>query len=269
MIRSLPGYIAAFVLLLGANLWAQAPTPEQIQVSPPPRQRTEPPSPAASAKELETRGDQLRAEKNYIDALDYYQSALAKMSNTAPLFNKAGITNLMLQRLKEAKKNFERAIKIDHKLADAYNNLGVIYYLDKNYGKAIKQYEKAIRLSPDTASYYSNMGASYFARKDFEKAAIAYQQALQYDPDVLERTSRSGVTAQLPSPQDRARYDYVMAKLYAKMGSTERCLDHLRRAIEEGYKDIENVYKDAEFADLRNDPRFTQLMTDRPTAITQ
>ena len=37
--------------------------------------------------------------------------------------------------------------------------------------------------------------------------------------------------------------------------------------MEEGYKDIDNVYKDKEFTALRKDPRFEQLMASRPTAI--
>ena len=72
----------------------------------------------------------------------------------------------------------------------------------------------------------------------------------------------------MSSPEDRAHYDYVVAKLYAKLGQTDRSLQYLRRAMEEGFKNIEDVYKDAEFAQLRKDPRFTQLMAARPPAIT-
>ena len=45
-----------------------------------------------------------------------------------------------------------------------------------------------------------------------------------------------------------------MAKLYAKMGSTDHSLEHLRRALEEGYKHIDDVYKDEEFADIAQGP---------------
>jgi hypothetical protein len=37
--------------------------------------------------------------------------------------------------------------------------------------------------------------------------------------------------------------------------------------MEEGYKDIRNVYKDEEFSSLRKDPRFAELMAARTVAI--
>ena len=61
----------------------------------------------------------------------------------------------------------------------------------------------------------------------------------------------------------------LLAKLYAKMGSADHCLEHLRRALEEGYKHISDVYTDEEFAGLRKDPRFLQLMTKRPASIAE
>ena len=260
--------ITSLLLVTCLPLVAQVPS-DQVQVEPPPQRRGAAPDAGASVAELEARGDQLRAEKDYLDALDYCVSAIKKSPNTSQLYNKLGITKLMLQRLNDASKDFQKAIRYDRNFADAHNNLGVIYYETKKYGKAIKEYERAIKIRPDAASYFSNLGAAYFSKGEIEKAVVAYNQALQIDPDILEHTSRAGVTAQLPSPEDRAHYDYVMAKLYAKMGIADRSLQHLRRAMEEGYNKIEDVYKDPEFATLRQDPRFDQLMKGRPEAITR
>jgi len=131
----------------------------------------------------------------------------------------------------------------------------------------VKEYDRAIKLSPDSASFYNNLGGAFFAQKKYEDATVAYQKALTLDPDVLERSSQTGVAAQMSSPDDRAKFSYVVAKLFAKQGNTDRSLEYLRRAMEEGYKGIDQVYKDDEFAGLRKDPRFTQLMASRPTAI--
>jgi tetratricopeptide (TPR) repeat protein len=260
---------ACLILLVvsSAAALAQVSHPEQVQIAPPLVRAIEPPAPDATSADLEHQADQLRGDKLYLDALDYYQAALSKKNNDARLLNKIGITDLMIQRYKEGRKYFERAIRADHEFADAYNNLGVIFYEAKKYGAAIKQYQSAIAKDNDSASFYSNLGAAYFSKRDFERAVAAYQHALEIDPDVFVRSSRSGVQAQLPSPEDRARYNYTVAKLYAKMGLSDQSLEYLRKAIEEGYKNLKNVYTDAEFAQLRKNPRFTELMASKTAAI--
>jgi tetratricopeptide (TPR) repeat protein len=258
---------AACLLSVTTVSWAQASHSEQIQVIPPQLRTIEPPSPSATAADLEKRADELRAEKLYLDALDYYRAALAKTQDSAALLNKIGITELMMQRYSEAKKSFEHSIKADRKFPDAYNNLGVVFYEQRKYGPAIKRYHQAIAIDGSSASYYSNLGAALFSKRDFDKAVVAYQQAMQIDPDVFERSSRAGVQAQLPSPEDRARYDFTVAKLYAKMGLSDRSLEYLRKAKEDGYKDFNDVYKDVEFARVRKDPRFAQLVAAKVPAL--
>jgi len=260
---SLPLAIACIVTCLGLGTATAQLEPAPALVRP-----VEPPPKDWSAQQLEQRADSLRAQKAYLDAIDYYKAA-AKRSrgSNAILFNKIGITELQMQRYHEADKDFHRAIKADKKYPDAYNNLGVIYYLHKKYGKAVKQYRKAIKLNDQSASYHSNLGAAYFSQKKFDVATTEYALALQLDPDIFERTSMTGVAAQMSSPEDRAHYNYMVAKMYARLGITDRSLLYLRKAMEEGYKGIDNVYKDSEFAGLRKDPRFLELMKTRPPAI--
>jgi tetratricopeptide (TPR) repeat protein len=254
------------IILMG-NARGQVAHSEQVQVAPPLMQAVEPPTADATGDALEQQADGLRAEKLFLDALDYYRAALGKKPGSAQLLNKIGITELMLMRYKEARKSFEKSIHADGNYADAYNNLGVVLYENKKYGAAIKEYRKAIEKDDNSASFFSNLGAAYFSKRDFDPAVDAYSHALQLDPDVFSRTSRNGVQAQLPSPEDRARYDYTVAKLYAKMGLSDQSLEYLRRAIESGYKDLKNVYKDAEFSELRKDPRFTELMAAKTPVI--
>lgn len=262
----LPVVLTIFcVCAFSAPVSAQAA--EQVQVKPPLLRLIDPPAADAKVADLEQTADSLRAEKLYLDALDYYHAALTKEPHSAGLLNKVGITELMMQRYREAKKSFELSIKTDRNFANAYNNLGVVYYEEKKYAAAAKQYRRAIGLDEKSASFYSNLGAALFSKKSFVPAVQAYQHAVELDPDVFERTSRAGVQAQLPSPADRARYDYTVAKLYAKMGFSERSLEYLRKAMEEGYKDFKNVYKDSEFAALRKDKRFTELIASKPPSL--
>lgn len=257
-------------ILLAAVSSAQISHGDQVQVMPPLLRTIDPPSPDATASVLEARADELHAQKLYFDAIDYYRAALGKSAASedhAKILNKICRTQLVMTRWHDGQKSCQQAIKADRMLPDPYNNLGVALYEEKKYGAAIKQYRKAIGLDDAQASFYSNLGAALFAKKDFEASANAYQKALEIDPDVFERSSRQGVQAQVPRPEDRARYDYTVAKLYARMGYSERSLEYLRKAMEEGYKDFKNVYRDEEFAALRKDRRFTELMATKTLAL--
>jgi tetratricopeptide (TPR) repeat protein len=263
--------LLSFALVLLPTLFltpVHAQTLEQLEVGPPPQHRAEPPHPGATAKELETQGDSLQADKSYLDSIDYYQAALGKDQHSAVLMNKIGIAQLQLHRYKDAKKSFERATKLDNKYANAYANLGVVLYQGTSYAKSIRYYDKAIALDANEAVFFNNRAASLFAKREFDKASADYAKALALDPDIFERNSRGGgIQAKLPSPEDRARYDYVLAKLFAKNGLSDQSLHYLKKALEDGYKDIKNVYKDEEFSTLRKDPRFTELMASKPVAI--
>lgn len=264
--------LTAFALMcVAAPLMISAQDAGQaVPVTPPPSRRIEPPPANATPTDLEDHGDQLRGEKAYLDALDYYQAAQKKLQKgpaLSQLMNKIGITQFQMQRFDDSRKSYEKSIKLDKTYSKPYNNLGVVHYMNHRYGRAIKYYKRAIELEPTSASFYSNLGSAYFAMKKFDQAVPAYQQALQLDPDIFERRSQVGIVAQMSSPEDRAHYSYVMAKMYAQMGMFDRSLLYLRRAMEEGYKDVNDCLKDSEFAQLRKDPRFNDLMTQRPPSI--
>ena len=80
----------------------------------------------------------MQSEKYYLDAIDYYHAALKKDPHNAVLINKIGMQQLLLQRWREARKSFERAIKVDRKYANAYANLAVVYYEESSYTKSIR-----------------------------------------------------------------------------------------------------------------------------------
>ena len=210
--------------------------------------------------QLEAAGDAARLRKDYEQAARYFEAALKKDRKNAGLYNKLGLAELKGSNLQPARAAFQRAVKRDSKFADAQNNLGAVDYMEHNYGAAAKQFKKAAALDETRAAFHVNLGAAWFAQKKLERAVAEYARALELDPEALISSSRTGVTAQISSPEERAKYRYMLAKIYAKRGEAERCLECLRMAKEDGYRDLANVYKDEEFTDLRQDPRLAQII---------
>src|SRR5690348_13552047 len=79
-----------------------------------PSARVAPPSPNATADELSDQADELRAQKNYLDALDYYRAAAQKQTDKpslAIIWNKMGIAELQMTRISDARKSFNKSLK--------------------------------------------------------------------------------------------------------------------------------------------------------------
>ena len=212
----------------------------------------------------EMRGDIYMARKMYREAIDMYRQG---PSNSAVLANKVGIAFHQMMQLELAKKNYQRAIKLDSKYAEAINNLGTIYYAQKDFSRAIKYYKRALKLGTESASVYSNMGSAYFGRKDYKTATECFQQALKLDPDVFEHHSNFGTLMMERNTGERAVFHLYMAKMYAKTGANERALIYLRKALEEGIKDRDKIPSIPEFAALKTDPAFLQLLAEKPKPL--
>lgn len=249
------------LLTMPLILSAQQPASTQSSSANPPAAtvlRVPPPSENASAQELEQRGDQLRAEKAYLDSVDYYRAAMKK-ADSASLHNKAGISFFLLLRTRDARQEYERAIKLDKNYPEAHNNLGALFYNLRKYGSAIKEYKKAIKLNEESASFHKNLGTAYFSQKDFEGASREYQRAMELDPAVFERQASGGIAINLISSNDLGHFHYVMAQMYGQHGNAERCRYYLAKANEEGYP-IRDALRDSVFAGLRKDPAFVAFV---------
>ncbi len=233
----------------------------------------------ANTDDLIKLGDQALGQKLYADALQYYTAALKLSPNSGFAQNRIGIVYLKQMRLREAQKAFERAIRLDRDFAEPVNNIGVIYYEQAmphppktkvNEGKldrAIEQYQKALKLKETSAVFHSNLGTALFKKKDYDRATAEYLRALQLNPNIFDSRDGTGPSVHLISGDERARFSFTLAKLYAQLGKTDESLLYLRKAMEDGYPSIRDVYKDQAFGNVRKDPRFEELMAHKPAAI--
>ena len=215
----------------------------------------------------ETRGDIFMAEKKFREAIEVYQQAPAQ---NAVVQNKLGIAYQQTQQLDNARKAYERAIKLKPDYMEALNNLGTIYYARKNYRRAINWYNRALKTAPGearAATVYENLGRAWFNRKDYARASDCMQTALRLDPDVFKQHGAVGQILEETSIEERARYHFYQARVCAKMGRNDDALQYLRRALEEGFKQKKSLDEEPDFATLKELPEFKELMARVPRVL--
>src|SRR5467141_5178376 len=214
--------------------------------------------------------DLYMVRKDFREAALSYKR-LADQNPRNPVYlNKLGIAMHQQAALAAALKYYERASKVDPSYADAQNNIGTIWYQRKKYGRAIKAYQKAITIRSDMAVLHSNLAYAYFGEKKYEQAISSFRQALALDPQLFEHSSsRSGSVLQDRSVGDRGRFYFLLAKSFAEAGNVERCLIYLRKAKDEGYKELSSVKSDISFAAVLKDPAIQEVLAPKPPASTQ
>ncbi len=214
--------------------------------------------------------DLYMARKDYREAAQVYKRLTDQNPQNPVYLNKLGIALHQQAALGQALKYYERASKADPSYADAQNNIGTIWYQRKKYGKAIKAYHKAISIRADVAVLHSNLAYAYFADKKYENAIASFRQALALDPQLFEHNgSRTGSLLQDRSVEDRGRFYFLLAKSFAEAGNLERCLIYLRKAKDEGYKELSAVRTDPSFAAVVKDPAIQEVLAPKPPDGTQ
>jgi len=260
---AIPGFsFLLFVALLPAR--AQTAPPDASAASQTAAPAAAPaPLPPISDEDL---GRLYIVRKQYREAQQVFKRLTVAEPKNAVYWNELGISLHNQMDLSGALKCYEKSAKLDAHYADPVNNKGTIYYERKKYSKAVRAYKKAIGLKSDFAPFYLNLGYAYFGDKQFEDSIGAFRKALQIDPDALEASrSRSGTVIQDRSiSADRAKFYFLLAKSFAQQGNIDRCIVYLKKAKDEGYKDLNSVNSDPAFAAVVKDPGVQEILAVRP-----
>jgi tetratricopeptide (TPR) repeat protein len=201
-------------------------------------------------------GDALMIHQRYEAAIAAYKKA---DPISADVWNKLGIANQLMFNQQEANRCYRESLLLNPKNPNVLNNMGTLYDSMKQFGDAEKMFRKAIGIDPNWALAYKNLGTSLLAQHQYQKGWIAYQKALALDPQIFRnkavlRVENPGTT------QDRGAMNYFMAKGCVRAGMNDYAIDHLRRALNEGFINAKKIGSDTEFAGLRGVPEFDQLL---------
>jgi regulator of sirC expression with transglutaminase-like and TPR domain len=110
--------------------------------------------------------------------------------------------------------DFDQAIRLSPKDADAYTNRGAAHIATGDYNRAISDLDQAIRLDPKYAVAYATRGEAYEAKNDPDQAIADFNQALKLEPSLAD-----------------ARQGRERMRLVARRAQLAACQSPLRRAM--------------------------------------
>jgi len=175
------------------------------------------------------KGQVLRAQRRYADAIHEYETAIALDRNSAASFAHLGRWKLFTGSFAEAISMVEQAIRLsprDSRLGVWYLLIGTTHLLQSCTDEAIAWLEKARTATPAHPGVHRALAGAYGLIGETERAAaeLAEARRLSGDPDTLSSVSRLKASAFLYSsmaPRVRALYDATVVAGLRKAGMPE------------------------------------------------
>ena len=118
-------------------------------------------------------------------ALSEFERALKLDSRNADALTGEAHSYEHAGRLADAEAAYKKAIALRPDYWDGYNSLGLFYDDQGRYEDAFKQLQHAIELTPDNATAYSNLGAAYVdsnESKNYPRAEAALKKSIELSP---------------------------------------------------------------------------------------
>lgn len=216
------------------------------------------------AAELGLEGDRSLARGDFYSALIKYLESAEVNSANEYVHNRTGICYAQLGHFNYAEEAFERASKLNSKYAFPYNNLGAVLFAQKEVKKAERLIKKAIKLKGDVASFHMNLGAVHLERKAPEKAIAEWRRALRLDPQAIfgfRSISMPGGSASLIARS------YLIARIQASNGDAKSAVASLRDAVSNGFSDLDEVGREADFDPIRKNELFLEFIQEAALLI--
>ncbi len=187
-----------------------------------------------------------------VDLLNKYIAA--KTDDPQAYVSRARALN-QLNRGDEAVADFDKAYKLDPFNMFAIGGLGQARFRQKQYAEAETLLTKAVSLGFRNSQIYGQLGYSQLAVNKNAEALQSYEAAF-----------RMGIP---PGANTRGVAYYNMACAYARLKNTDKSLEMLNKAIDEGYVVRDSFEKDADLASVRSDSRFSALLSRLPKTSNQ
>lgn len=216
-----------------------------------------------------------RAEQSALKALIYDP-------NSSEAYSALGLVYYNRNSLDEALLSVQKAISFDPDNFFAYWIRGRLYRMQDRDSEAVVDFYKVLELNPNFHSAYGDLQMSYEKLKDKEmledtiqRAALFYPNYLLHEPEdarahqfyafTLERLGRREEAIEemrkgVEINPDDLIIIYNAACFYALLGDKKKSIQHLKRAVDNGFRNFEYIKHDPDLYGLHEEPDFITLL---------
>ena len=169
--------------------------------------------------------------RNNTDRLDWQKRELYKK----------GVDQMANEKLEDAIRSFELALRIDPNYVDAWIKKGYAHFHLGEYPVAITCYDKALDIDLNNAEAWNLKGLAYYKMRNYADAIIACDKAVDINPN-------------------DAMSWYNKACYLALIGKVDDGMEALKRSIEIDISNAKRAVRDRDFDNARAEEGFQRII---------
>jgi tetratricopeptide (TPR) repeat protein len=212
---------------------------------------------------------------NWPEAERLFQRAFELNPSYAQAYHDYGFYLLAMNRVNDAIAWTRKACMLDPLSVYFAADLAFNPYQLGNTDESIRQLRLVLAMDPQFPTTHVYLAMAYAGRGEFDKALAAAKRSVELDPEDLFTTGtlgyvygKAGKTHEARQVLERLRETtrhrrvsaYHFAFVQLGLGNRELALDHLWKAYEERFYFLPAINVMPEFASLRTEPRFRELL---------
>lgn len=185
----------------------------------------------------------LLGEKRDLDeALSLAEEAVALGRDEVRHLHTLGEARLAVEDIPGSEKAYREILELDPENPDAHLEVGLVHDRRGEAAEAEEHFIESLKSDPGNPRALYSYASIYYATNDLETAEEILVRAVASDPEYSPALS-------------------ALSSIRARRGEYAASLDYLERAVEAGERDVEHFKRALEFVPLRQDPRFTTLLS--------
>ena len=154
---------------------------------------------------------------------------------------KRGVSQMANDKLEDAIRNFELALRVDQNYVDAWIKKGYAHFHLEQYQASIQSYDRALEIDLTNPEAWNLKGLTYYKMKNYEKAIEACEKAIDFDPT-------------------DAMSWYNEACFLILSGRVDDGLEALKRSIEIDITYAKKAVSDRDLQNARNEDGFRRII---------
>lgn len=188
------------------------------------------------------KGDLLRTQEHYPEAISVYEAALGTLKEKKPqhwpIYFAIGICQDKMNNWAEAEKSLRRSIELSPNQPDVLNYLGYSFLIrGENFAEARELIEKAIAKRPSDPQIMDSMGLALYMAGEYKQAEIYLERAVSLLPADVTVNEHLGDIYWRLGRKNEARFQWDRSLTYARYARNDADSQEIQEKLKNGLPD--------------------------------